>query len=206
MRGWIVLMVLAMGILAGGEALAGKTDGFSGTAFGTPLTSLPAFMILKSDGDATYAVNLQEGYRIGGKSPVVVYGFAGGRLFAAYVRLDGLTSRDAMAKELSARHGKPSVSTEGGVETLRWRAGKTKIKLKSNPAAGSLKLGYYSTEQAGPAARLLEADSLDIDALARLYDKDKMTKAVSLPGKPAPKGYSPYDDGVSQSPGRAPGQ
>lgn len=206
MRGWIVLMVLAMGILAGGEALAGKTDGFSGTAFGTPLTSLPAFMILKSDGDATYAVNLKEGYRIGGQAPVVIYGFAGGRLFAAYVRLDGLTSRDAMVKELSARHGKPSTSTEGGTETLRWRAGKTKIKLKSNPTTGSLKLGYYSTQQAGPAARLLEADSLDIDALTRLYDKDKLTKGVSLPATPAPKGYSPYDDGVSQSPGRSPGQ
>ena len=206
MRGWIVLVALAIGFLTGGEALAGKADGFSGTAFGTPLTSLPAFMILKSDGDVTYAVNLKEGYRIGSQAPVVIYGFAGGRLFAAYVRLDGLTSRDAMVKQLSARHGKPSTATEGGVETLRWRAGKTKIKLKSNPATGSLKLGYYSTKHAGPAARLLEADSLDIDALTRLYDKDKLTKGVSLPQTPAPKGYSPYDDGVSQSPGRSPGQ
>lgn len=206
MRGWIVLIALAMHILAGGEALAGKADGFSGTAFGTALTALPAFMILKTDGDVAYAVNLQESYRIGGKSPVVIYGFAGGRLFAAYVRLDGLTSRDAMVKELSARHGKPSAATEGGVETLRWRTGKTKIKLKSNPAAGSLKLGYYSTAETGPAARLLEGDSVDIDALARLYDKDKVTKGVSLPGTPAPKGYSPYDDGVSRPAGRAPGQ
>jgi hypothetical protein len=206
MRGWIVVIALAVCVLTGGTALARQADGFAGTAFGTPLAALPSFMTLKTDGPLTYAVNLNEGYRLDGHAPVVVYGFLQGRLFAAYVRLDGLISREAMAKRLSAQLGKPSVVQEDGVEVLRWRTKKLKVKLKYHAATGSLKLGSYSGDTPGPAAALPEPDSLDIDAIIKRYEQDRVAKGVSLPAPPAPKGYSPYDDGVSKPGGRQPGQ
>ncbi|MEA4858238.1 MAG: hypothetical protein AAGU21_22605 [Solidesulfovibrio sp.] len=206
MRGWIVGIALVACVMTGGTAMARQADGFAGTAFGTPLAALPSFMTLKKDGAVTYAVNLNERYRLDGHAPVVIYGFAAGKLFAAYVRLDGQIGRDAMVKRLSAEFGKPSFVMEGGVEVLRWRRGELKVKLKFNAATGSLKLGYYSVANAGPAAALPEPDSVDIDSLVKLYEKDKVAKGVSLPAAPAPKGYSPYDDGVADPAGRYPGK
>ena len=204
MRGWIVCIALAVCVMTGGPAVARQPDGFAGTAFGTPLGALPSFMTIKKDGDLTYAVNLKERYRLNGRAPVVVYGFATGKLFAAYVRLDGLIGRDAMVKRLTAEYGKPSVSRDDGVEVLRWSKATMKIKLKSNPATGSLKLGYYSMADAGLAAKLPDLDSVDIDALVNLYEKDKVAKDVSLPAAPAPKSYSPNDDSIAKSVRRMP--
>lgn len=193
MRGRIVCFALAFCIMLGGTALAGRSDGFAGTAFGTPLANLPSFMTLKKDGDVTYAVNLKERYRLNGQAPLVVYGFASGKLFAAYVRLDGLIERDAMAKRLTAECGKPVAAEDAGVAVLRWRKGKVKIKLKANAATGSLKLAYYSAAVPGPAADLLDLDNVDIDALAKLYDKDKISKSVTVPDASAPAKRSPFD-------------
>ncbi|WP_428564876.1 MAG: hypothetical protein ACP59X_03015 [Solidesulfovibrio sp. DCME] len=206
MRGWIVLVVLAVATAMGATAMARQAEGFAGTAFGTRLAALPSFMVLKKDGDVTYAVNLNERYRLDGHAPIVIYGFAAGKLFAAYVRLDGVIGRDAMVKRLSADFGKPSLTVQSGVEVLRWRKGELKIKLKHTEATGSLKLGYYSLANAGPAARLPEPDSVDIDSLVKIYEKDKITKGVSLPAATAPRGYSPYDDGVANPVGRYPGK
>lgn len=194
------LLALAM------PAAARQKDGFAGTAFGTPLQALPSFMVLKKTGPITYAVNLNERFRLDGRAPVVFYGFAGGKLFAAYVRLDGVISRNAMAKRLTAEFGRPALAVEGGVEVLRWRKGDLKVKLKYDPAAGSLKLGYYSVADAGAAASLPEPDSVDLDGLIKLYEKDKVAKGVSLPAASAPKGYSPYDDGVVNPAGPRPGK
>jgi len=193
MRGRIVCFALAFCIMLGGTAVSGQSDGFSGTAFGTPLAALPSFMPLKKDGNVAYAVNLKESYRLNGQAPVVVYGFASGRLFAAYVRLDGLIDRDAMVKRLTAECGRPSVATDGGAEVLRWRKGKMKIKLKSDAAAGSLKLAYYSGAAPGPGASLLDLDNVDIDALAKIYEKDKMGKKLPAPAASAPAERSPFD-------------
>jgi hypothetical protein len=204
MRGWIVYGVLAVGILLAAPAMARQSEGFAGTAFGTPLGALPSFMVIKKDGEVTYAVNLKETYRLDGRAPVVVYGFALGKLFAAYVRLDGLTSRDAMVKRLTAQYGKPAASTDNGVEVLRWSKGKTKVKLKSNPATGSLKLGYYSLADGGAAGKRLDLDNVDLDALVNLYEKDKVAKDVTLPAAPAPKSYSPNDDSIAKSVRRMP--
>lgn len=199
MRGWIVCVALAACVMLGGPAMARQPDGFAGTAFGTPLGALPSFMTLKKDGDVTYAVNLKERYRLEGHAPVVVYGFARGKLFAAYVRLDGLIGRDAMVKRLTAEYGKPSVSMDGGVEVLRWSKGQVKVKLKSNAATGSLKVGYYSKADAGAAASLLDDDKVDIDAIVKLYEQDKVARDITLPPAPATKGYSPNDDSISKS-------
>lgn len=199
MRGWIVFIALAACIMTGGTAMARQPAGFAGTAFGTPLAALPSFMTLKKDGDVTYAVNLNERYRLNGRAPVVVYGFASGKLFAAYVRLDGLIARDAMLKKLAAEFGKPSVATKNGVEVFRWRKGKVKVKLKSNADTGSLKLGYYSVDNAGSAAERLDLDSVDIDAIVKTYEKNKIAKDIVLPPAPAPKGYSPNDDSIAKS-------
>lgn len=197
MRGWIVCIALAACLMVGGAAQARQFDGFQGTAFGTPLASLPSFMTLKKNGNVTYAVNLEERYRLNGQAPVVVYGFASGKLFAAYIRLDGLIDRDAMVKRLTTEFGKPSITKDEGSEVLRWRKGKVKVKLKSNTQTGSLKLGYYSTANVGLAAKLLEMDSVDIDGLVKLYEKDKVSKDIAVPPAPAPKRTSPFDGGGS---------
>ena len=196
MRGRIVCFALAFCIMLGGTATAGQTDGFAGTAFGTPLAALPSFMPLKKDGSVTYAVNLKERYRVNNQAPVVVYGFASGKLFAAYVRLDGLIERDAMAKRLTAEFGKPVAAADDGAAVLRWRKGKVKVKLKANAATGSLKLAYYSTANPGPLANLLDLDNVDLDALAKLSEKDKLTKEVTLPAASAPAKRSPFDGSV----------
>ena len=193
MRGRIVCIALAFCVLLGGTAMAGQSGGFSGTAFGTPLAALPSFMPLKKDGNVAYAVNLKERYRLNGQAPLVVYGFAAGKLFAAYVRLDGLIDRDAMAKRLTAEFGKPVAAADDGADVLRWRKGKTKVKLKFNAATGSLKLAYYSGAAPGPAAGLLDLDNVDIDALGQLYEKDKIAKSVPMPAASAPAKRSPFD-------------
>ncbi|WP_300163980.1 hypothetical protein [Solidesulfovibrio sp.] len=205
MRLGIVFATFVTALALAGPCLARQPDGFAGTPFGTKLASLPSFMTLKKDGDVAYAVNLSERYRLDGHAPVVFYGFAGGNLFAAYVRLDGVIGRDAMAKRISAEYGKPSISAEGRVEVMRWRKGDVKVKLKYDPTTGSLKAGYYSIANAGAAARLPEPDSVDMDALVKAYEKDKIARGVSLPAQGAPKGYSPYDDGVANPVGRRPG-
>lgn len=199
MRGWIVFIALVACLMQGGPAMARQPNGFAGTAFGTPLTALPTFMTLKKNGTVTYAVNLEERYRLNGHAPVVVYGFVAGKLFAAYVRLDGLIDRAAMVKRLESQFGKPSVTKDDGVTVLRWRKGKVKVKLKSNPATGSLKLGYYSVAKAGLAAKLLDLDNVDIDGIVKLYEKNKLAKDIPLPEKAAPKTYSPLDDKISKS-------
>ncbi|MFP5258692.1 MAG: hypothetical protein ACLGQH_06680 [Acidobacteriota bacterium] len=192
MRGRIVCIALAVCVLMAGTAMARQLDGFSGTAFGTPLAALPSFLTLKKDGNATYAVNLNEGYRLDGRAPVVIYGFATGKLFAAYVRLDGVIDRNAMVQRLTAEYGKPSTAMDDGVEVLRWRKGKVKVKLKFNAATGSLKLGAYSTTTPGPAANMLEMDNVDVDALVKLYEKDKIAKGVAAPAASAPEKPSPF--------------
>ncbi|MHC1790774.1 hypothetical protein [Solidesulfovibrio sp.] len=193
MRGIFVFIALAVCVALGGPAMARQADGFAGTAFGTPLASLPSFMPLKTDGNVTYAVNLAERYRVNGRTPVVIYGFASGRLIAAFVRLDGLIDREAMAKRLGTEFGKPAASTDDGAEVLRWRKGKVKIKLKANAATGSLKLAYYSRAAPGPAAGRLELDNVDIDALVKLYEKDKVSKNIAVPAASAPGQRSPFD-------------
>ena len=199
MRGRIVCMVLAACVMLGGPAMARQPEGFAGTAFGTPLATLPSFMTIKKDGDVTYAVNLNERYRLNGRAPVVVYAFAAGKFFAAYVRLDGLIGRDAMVKRLVAEFGKPSIAMDNGVAVARWRKGKMKVKLKANAATGSLKLGYYSAANIGQAAEKLDLNDVDIDALTKLYEKEKVAKDLTLPPPPATKGYSPNDDSIAKS-------
>ncbi|HCR13188.1 hypothetical protein [Solidesulfovibrio sp.] len=202
MRLGITLFAMVTLLAASGACWARQADGFAGTAFGTSLASLPSFLTLKKSGDVTYAVNLNERYRVDGRAPVVFYGFAAGKLFAAYVRLDGIIAREAMAKRITAEYGKPSLSVEGGVEVLRWRKGDVKVKLKYDPATKGLKLAYYSIANAGPAASLPEPDSVNMDELMQTYEKTKISKGISLPAQPAPKGYSPYDDGVTNPTGR----
>ncbi|KHK01433.1 hypothetical protein [Desulfovibrio sp. TomC] len=192
MRGIFVFIALAMCVMLGGTAMARQPDGFAGTAFGTPLATLPSFTPLKKDGNVTYAVNLAESYRLNGQAPVVVYGFASGKLFAAFVRLDGLIEREAMVKRLVEQYGQPVVAMDDGSEVLRWRKGKVKIKLKANAATGSLKLAYYSGAVPGPAAKRLELDNVDIDALVKLYEKDKISKNITLPAA-SPEQRSPFD-------------
>lgn len=206
MRVLLACVAIAAILATGTSAMARQPAGFAGTAFGTSLASLPSFMKLKTVGDVTYAVNLNEGYRLDGRAPAVFYAFAAGRFFAAYVRLDGLISRNAMAKRLTAEFGKPALAVEGNLEVLRWRKGDVKVKLKYDAVTQSLKLGYYSVDNAGPAARLAEPDNVDLDGLIDLYEKSKVAKGVSLPAAPTPKGYSPYDDGVTNPVGRYPGK
>jgi hypothetical protein len=211
MRKKIIALVLMAACVAGSASLAvaaGKAvSGFAGMAFGTKRSSLPSFMTIKTTGNIEYGVNPAEPYRINGRSPVVFYGFADGRLFAAYVRLDGIITRNEMAKRLTADYGKPAIVVEGGVEVLRWRRGDLKIKLKSDPAAGSLKLAYYSIANGEAAAKTLaEPDFADFEALTREFDKENFTKGVTLPAAPRVKGYSPYDDGVSAPAGPIPGK
>lgn len=206
MRGGVLVLALVVVLASGSAAMARQVEGFAGVAFGSARASLPSFLTLKTVGDVEYAVNLSESYRINGRAPVVFYGFAGGRLFAAYARLDGIVSRDEMARRLSADYGKPAIAVEGGVEVLRWRRGGLKIKLKFDPASGSLKLGYYALAYGGAAARTLaEPDAVDFEELSRTYEKNKVGKGVTLPAAPSPKGYSPYDDGVADPTGRVPG-
>ena len=207
MRWGFLAAVLVVALLAGQAASARQMEGFAGTAFGSRLDALPTFMKLKTVGDVTYAVNLNEPFRINGKAPVVFYGFVRGRMFATYVRLDGIIPADVLAKRISADCGKPRITTDRGVEILRWRKGDLKIKLKFDPAAGSLKLAYYSTAFGAPAAKVLvEPDAVDLDDLSRTYEKDKIAKGVKLPEVPPAKWYSPYDDGVSAPTGRFPGK
>lgn len=208
MRWGFLVTALILGVLTTAPgALARETDGFAGTPFGSSLEALPSFMKIKTAGDVVYAVNLNEPFRVAGKAPVVFYGFVQGRMFASYVRLDGIVSREQVARRLSATFGKPSLSVEGGVETLRWRTGDLKIKLKFDPTSGSLKLAYYSIQYGLPAALILpEPDAVDLDELARAYDKDKIAKGITLPKVPPTKWYSPYDDGVSTPSGRFPGK
>ncbi|MFU2209085.1 hypothetical protein [Solidesulfovibrio sp. C21] len=203
---WGVLLAALVVVLASAQVtLAKRVDGFAGTAFGSRLDTLPSFMTLKTVGDIAYAVNLNESYRLAGKAPVVFYGFVGGRMFAAYVRLDGLINHAVLAKQLTAEFGKPSIVTEGGTEILRWRKGDLKVKLKFDPATGSLKLAYYSITYGSPAAMVLvEPDAVDLDELARAYEKDKIAKGVTLPKAPSRKWYSP--DGVSDPTRTIPGK
>lgn len=209
MRAGVLAWVLALAVALadGSAAMARQAEGFGGIAFGSTRTSLPSFLTLKTVGDVEYAVNLSERYRINGLAPAVLYGFAQGKLFAAYVRLDGVVSRDEMARRLSGQYGRPTVVTEGGVEVLRWRRGDLKVKLKFDPATGSLKLGYYSLAYGGPAARVLaEPDFANFDEVARDFEKNKVGKDVTLPAAPTKKGYSPYDDGVSDPARVVPGK
>ncbi|EHJ48148.1 hypothetical protein DFW101_2142 [Solidesulfovibrio carbinoliphilus subsp. oakridgensis] len=207
MRGgvWTLMAALAAALVvlgSGAAAEARQAEGFGGLPFGSERAKLGSFMTLKTVGDVEYAVNLNERYRINGQAPAVFYGFAGGRLFAAYVRLDGLVSRDEMARRLSADFGKPAVAVENGVEVLRWRRGDLKVKLKYDPAAGTLKLGYYSLVYGGPAAKALaDPESAHFDEISKAYEKNKTAKGVTLPKAPSVKGYSPYDDGVSDPAG-----
>lgn len=195
MRGWMLFIVLAACVMFSGTAMARQPDGFSGTAFGTPLSALPSFMTLKKTGTITYAINLNERYRLDGRAPVVVYGFASGKLFAAYVCLDGMSDREAMVRRLTTEFGKPTVAKDDGAEVLRWRKGKVKVKLKSNAATGALKVGYYSTAATGLSAKLLDLDSVDLDGLVKQYEKDKISKGITPPPVPAPKRTTPFGGG-----------
>lgn len=202
MRLGIMVFAIVAALAVNEPCWARQAAGFAGTAFGTSLAALPSFLTLKKSGDVTYAVNLNERYRLDGRAPVVFYGFAAGKLFAAYVRLDSMIGREAMAKRITAEYGKPSLTIEGGVEVLRWRKGDVKVKLKYDPSTKGLKLAYYSIANAGPAAALPEPDSVNMDELMQTYEKSKISKGISLPAQPAPKGYSPYDDGVANPTGR----
>jgi len=206
MRGGVLVVALVVALANGSAAMARQAEGFAGVAFGSARASLASFMTLKTVGDVEYAVNLGERYRVNGRTPTVFYGFAGGRLFAAYARLDGIVSRDEMARRLSAEFGQPAVVVEGGVEVLRWRRGDLKVKLKYDAASGSLKLGYYAIAYgSAAAAALAEPDAVDFEELSRTYEKTKVGKGVTLPAAPSRKGYSPYDDGVADPAGRVPG-
>lgn len=204
MRGGILALVAALVVLGGGAAaLARQADAFGRVPFGSERTKLGSFLTLKTVGDVEYAVDLNERYRLDGQSPAVFYAFAGGRLFAAYVRLDGLVSRDEMARRLSADFGRPTRTVEGGVEVLRWRRGDLKVKLKYDAAADTLKLGYYSIAYGGAAAKALaDPESANFDEISKAYEKNKTARGVTLPQAPSVKGYSPYDDGVSDPAGR----
>ncbi|EFL52753.1 conserved hypothetical protein [Solidesulfovibrio fructosivorans JJ]] len=207
MRWGAFVAALVMVLALGQTTWAKGGEGFAGTPFGSRLAALPSFMKLKTVGDINYAVNLNEPYRLNGKAPVVFYGFVQGRMFAAYVRLDGIIGHAALAKRLTAEFGKPSIMTEGGTEILRWRKGDLKVKLKFDPAAGSLKLAYYSIRYGSPAARVLaEPDAVDLDELARTYEKDKIAKGVTLPKGPARKWYSPNDAGIADPTRTIPGK
>ncbi|MHC1713648.1 MAG: hypothetical protein AB9872_15990 [Solidesulfovibrio sp.] len=211
MRRVIITLVLMATCLVASASLAvaaGKgAPGFSGVAFGTKRSVLASFLTLKTMDHIEYAVNPAEPYRLNGRTPVVFYGFADGRFFAAYVRLDGLISRDDMARRLTADYGKPATTMEGGVEVLRWRRGDLKIKLKADKTSGSLKLAYYSIAHGAAAAMALaEPDFVDFEELTRAFNKDSITKGVTLPAAPRVKGYSPYDDGVSAPVSPSPGK
>ena len=200
--------VVAALLLCAAASMAARTSqaSFDGLAFGTRRAGLSSFMTLKTTGTVEYAVNLSERYRVNGQAPAVFYAFAGGRLFAVYVRLTDVISRADMAKRLTAEFGKPAMAVEGGVEVLRWRRGDLKIKLKYDPNGHTLKLGYYSIRYGEPAlGTLADPEAIDIDALARPYEKNKISKDVTLPKVPATKGYSPYDDNAATRSGRGPG-
>ncbi len=207
MRVWVMLVSCLLAVAMGMPAQAKEAASFAGTPFGTPRTSLPSFMTLKTVGHVSYAVNLNERYQVDGRTPVVFYGFADGRLFAAYVKLDGVISPEAMIKRLVATYGRPQITIESGVRILRWRKGDLKVKLKSDPSAGSLKLGYYSIAYGTPAARSLPApDSIDMDELARMYEKDKIAKGVKVPDSTARQRKLPHDGSIANPLGPIIGQ
>lgn len=204
----VVLLVGALVSLtvAGAVAAKARPASFAGIAFGSQRSALASFMTLKSLGDVEYAVNLSEHYRINGQAPAVFYGFAGGRLFAAYVRLTGVISPAEMAKRLTAEYGKPTITVAAGQEVMRWRRGDLKIKLKYDTATHSLKLGYYSIRYGQTSlGTLVDPEAIDMDSLAKSYEKDKIAKDVTLPKPARVKGYSPYDDGIARPVGQRPG-
>ena len=97
----------------------------------------------------------------------------------------------------SGCRNRPHVAAaDDAADVLRWRKGKVKVKLKANAATGSLKLAYYSTANPGPLANLLDLDNVDLDALAKLSEKDKLTKEVTLPAASVPAKRSPFEGSV----------
>ncbi|MFP5222063.1 MAG: hypothetical protein ACLGSA_07220 [Acidobacteriota bacterium] len=140
----LMVAVLAVPCLAAAPAkMSPITKGFGSAAWGEDVSRRKDFLKLRSDDGVDYFVNLRETYVMQGYGkPTVFYGQSGGRLYAAYLRLNEDASFDKLAGELSRLYGHGKKMTEGGSSVVRWKTGPVRVKLKKDPAGG-VKLSFY---------------------------------------------------------------
>lgn len=140
----VMLTVLAVPCLAAKPSqTASLSKGFGSASWGEDVSKRQEFMKLRSDEGVDYFVNLRETYQMQGYGkPMVFYGQAGGRLYAAHLRLKEDTAYDKLLAELTRSYGPGKKTREGETGVVRWKAGPVRVKLKKEQAGG-LKLSFY---------------------------------------------------------------
>ena len=145
----LVLGLFCFGLMTAPCSAGGLDEGFSGIRWGTPIEEIESLQSVGSKGKVDYYVHSNAVHEYGGiRIPHVLYGFHGGRLFAAFAHIDTIEVFAQMRSQLQADYGIPVVKyqSESGQPTeYRWKKGELKLKLKVQRWSRKMKLGIYYT-------------------------------------------------------------
>ncbi|GFK95487.1 hypothetical protein NNJEOMEG_03352 [Fundidesulfovibrio magnetotacticus] len=187
-----LLVLLAPAALAAQKAQppAAKAQalarGFGQAAWGEDLSRREGFLKLRSQDGVDYAVYLRENFQLGGAKATVYYASAGGRFYAAHVRLPAGSDLKALSVDLTKLFGASKSSRQDGMPLHQWKTGKVRVKLKELPG-GEARLSFYHQSAAGPlTAALRDADLPAGDLPAPVAGDVAGVKSPS-PGMPKPQ-------------------
>jgi len=156
------------------------TKGFGTVAWGENVQGREGFMKLRTVDGIDYFVNLRDRFELKGYGkPTVYYGQASGRLYAVLLQMSGDSGSKGIAEELTKLYGKAKRSHSGNTETLLWKTGPVRIKLKHGEGQMKLAFYYQPVLVTLPAAQRTADPSAS--ALAKLLPPDD-SQAALMPG------------------------
>ena len=160
-------------------------EGFLGTRWAQSADSLVGFSKVRENGKTSYYINPGRVYEINGRMvPHVVYGFFEGHLFGIYIRIDDDELFADVKDHLLSKYGTPAMKMEmkRELKTLQWKYDLIKIKLKSNPGGGPMKLAIYFT----PLSKKINEELQEkfYDRSFKLFPIDKDRRPETYPSIP----------------------
>lgn len=129
--------------------------------WGASLSEFPGVVNVGGSGRIGYYIHPNQAYLIfGTQLSELVYGFYDQKFFAVYAHLDAIDTYSSIKHQIQQKLGVPKISMEarGELTVHSWKAGDTRIKMKTSGSVGAMKLSLYYQPLAALANAEMQKD------------------------------------------------